>query len=139
MQRETTRFDCARALHAGGAAGRHASECGRDRQEAMGMGVLRRVTALCLVVALDAQGAAQAQSEAGQSRLILGVDKGAKGDEVFIPLMLSPAAGAKISKISATVGFPAEALQFVSAKQGAPPEFGLELHSELTPGVPDST
>jgi len=98
------------------------------------MRVVRTGPALCFALALCFEGTAHGQGAAGQSRLVLGADKGAKGDEVFIPLMLSPAPGAQIAKISATIGFPSEALQFVSAKPGAPPDSRVEVRSEDTPG-----
>ena len=91
---------------------------------------LRVISAVCLVVAVCAPDWVCAQTE-DQSRLILGTDKGAKGDEVFIPLTFSPALGTKIRRISATISFPADAVLFVSARQSASE---VEVRAESTPG-----
>ena len=83
-------------------------------------------------------GVPQAPDEVKQTRLSLGADKGARGDQVLVPVILSPATGVQIRKITAEIRFAGESLRFEEAKASGTDTSKIELHVEAEPGETSS-
>ncbi len=93
------------------------------------------IAVVLVLLALSAVPGVRAQNEEKRGRLSLGADKGAKGDDVYIPVVFSPAAGTQTRAITAEIEFPGRTLEFVEIRSsGSADSANLDLKADTLSG-----